>query len=90
MNMNLSISSDPKEAAIQFIDEMIPHHKMALEMVNNFYDKVENTDLISIMDNILTSQKKQIDQMKEIKNAIENSKHFNFINAIRETNFLNF
>ena len=56
---------------IEFIDLMIPHHELAIKMVNDYQDKVDDTDLLAIMANIKTSQKAEIDKMAAIKIAQE-------------------
>lgn len=72
---------------IEFIDKMTAHHQAAIDMVNEYYDKIDNKDLKNIMDNILTAQSDEIQQMKEIK-EYEESKSFNLLEAISKTIFL--
>jgi hypothetical protein len=59
-------------ADMEFIDRMIPHHQMAIEMVNEFQGKVKNTTLIKIMQNIVSSQTAEIDKMNMIKKEPSN------------------
>jgi uncharacterized protein (DUF305 family) len=61
---------------IAFIDMMIPHHKAAINMVKKFKGKINNSDLIQIMNNIVTSQTEEIDKMETIKSLEqENNKN---------------
>jgi len=73
-----------KNYNVEFIDKMIPHHQMALDMVEEYKNKIDNKDLIAIMENIKTSQKKQIDEMNNIKGDEEKS----LINLIEKTVFI--
>ncbi len=50
----------------QFMLAMIEHHSMALQMVNGVKPKTTDPELLSIMDEILESQQREIDQMKNI------------------------
>lgn len=84
----MTISDDPIEAAIQFIDEMIPHHQMAIDMVGQFKSKVTNAELLLIMDNIQSSQKREIDDMKRIKGNLEEGKSLSSISEIKKTKFI--
>ena len=52
----------------QFMLSMISHHQMAIDMTKEVKPKTTDPKLISIMDNILESQQREIDQMKDILN----------------------
>ncbi len=59
---------------IDFIDMMIPHHESAIKMANDFDGKIKNEELKKIIENIKTSQAKEIEQMKKIKEESTNNK----------------
>ena len=56
---------------IMFIDEMIPHHEMAIEMSKKAKPDIKNKELKNIVSNIIKNQKEEIEEMKKIKKDIE-------------------
>lgn len=50
----------------QFMLSMIPHHQMAIDMVEQTKPQIKDPRLIKITDNILESQNQEIKEMKEI------------------------
>ncbi len=56
----------------QYMLSMIEHHQMAIEMSERVKPKVTNLDLLQIMNNIIESQQKEIEQMRSllIKNNV--------------------
>jgi hypothetical protein len=52
----------------QFLLGMIPHHSMAVHMSKNM--KNENNDIKELLDNIIESQNKEIEFMKNRLNYI--------------------
>jgi len=50
----------------QFMLSMIEHHQMAIDMTTLVKPRTKNTKLLSIMDEILESQVREINQMKNI------------------------
>ena len=58
---------------VDFIDMMIPHHEAAIKMANDFDGKIKNEELKKIIENIKTSQAKEIEQMKKIKEESTNT-----------------
>ncbi len=50
-----------------FIDQMIPHHKAAIEMSENILKYTANPTLREIASNIITEQTKSINNMLQIK-----------------------
>jgi len=50
----------------QFMLQMIEHHEMAIAMANKVKTKPQDPRLTPIVDNILTSQKQEISQMRSI------------------------
>ncbi len=66
----MDMTNDYSNPNIAFIDKMIPHHQMAIDMINEFKAKVNNEPLIGIMSNISISQASEIKQMNSIKTTI--------------------
>lgn len=56
---------------IMFIDEMIPHHEIAIEMSKKAKPDIKNKELKNIVSNIIKNQKEEIEEMKKIKKDIE-------------------
>ena len=48
-----------------FIDAMIPHHQSAIEMAKVAIEKSENPRIKELAGNIVTAQKREIEQMKQ-------------------------
>ena len=48
-----------------FIDMMIPHHESAIEMAEALQPTTERPELQQLIENIITSQQAEIDQMRE-------------------------
>lgn len=51
----------------QFIRGMIPHHSMAILMVNRLREKPHSKELVSLLDSIITTQQQEIEFMKKIE-----------------------
>lgn len=51
---------------IEFIKSMIEHHEMAITMSNKVKPKVQNKELCGLVQNIISSQQSEIDQMKHL------------------------
>ena len=62
---------DPQEFANRepfdkaFIDAMIPHHQSAIEMAEVAYEKSKNPRIKDLAENIMSAQKREIEQMKQ-------------------------
>ena len=54
---------DPFDEA--FIDAMIPHHQSAIEMAEVAYEKSKNPRIEELAENIMSAQKREIEQMKQ-------------------------
>jgi len=50
-----------------FIVQMIPHHRAAIEMSKNILKYTKNDELIAIAENIISEQTKSIENMKAIQ-----------------------
>ncbi len=48
-----------------FVEEMIPHHQMAVMMANMLKNGTERPELKKLADDIITAQTKEIDQMRQ-------------------------
>ncbi len=78
-----------------FISQMIPHHKAAIEMSENILKYTDNCTLKSIAENIISEQTQSIADMEKIfcgcKNCVNNScdlqRHRNAMNDIMQTMF---
>ena len=55
--------STEDKATRQFLEDMIPHHEMALQMANTVLSKVENEEIRAFAQNIIATQSAEIDQM---------------------------
>lgn len=54
-----------------FIVQMIPHHRAAIEMSENVLKYTDNTELTEIANNIITEQTESINNMQNILNGCE-------------------
>ena len=54
-----------------FIVQMIPHHRAAIEMSENILKYTDNTELTEIANNIITEQTESINNMQNILNGCE-------------------
>jgi len=53
-----------------FLEEMIPHHEGAIKMSQNIMKYTQNNELKTILQNIITTQQKQLTEMKNLLNTI--------------------
>lgn len=53
-----------------FIIQMIPHHRAAIEMSENILRYTKNNELIEIAENIISEQTKSIENMQEIQSSV--------------------
>ncbi len=63
MNMNLGSADDKFD--LRFLDAMIPHHEGALVMAKDAIAKSKRPEIQKLSEEILSSQKAEIDQMKQ-------------------------
>lgn len=54
-----------------FLEEMIPHHVGAIKMSQNIMKYTQNTELKTILQNIITTQQKQLAEMKNLLKTIQ-------------------
>ena len=68
---SMGVMMDPQELANRepfdkaFIDAMIPHHQSAIEMAEVAYEKSKNPRIKELAENIMSAQKREIEQMKQ-------------------------
>ena len=67
---SMGMMMDPQELANRepfdkaFIDAMIPHHQSAIEMAEVAYEKSKNPRIKELAENIMSAQKREIEQMR--------------------------
>lgn len=54
----------------QFLSGMIPHHSMAIHMAKRIKEKSKNLNIIQLANNIIHSQTKEIELMKELEKTL--------------------
>jgi uncharacterized protein (DUF305 family) len=68
---SMGMMMDPQELANRepfdkaFIVAMIPHHQSAIEMAEVAYEKSKNPRIEELAENIMSAQKREIEQMKQ-------------------------
>jgi uncharacterized protein (DUF305 family) len=68
---SMGMMMDPQELANRepfdkaFIDAMISHHQSAIEMAEVAYEKSKNPRIKELAENIMSAQKREIEQMKQ-------------------------
>jgi uncharacterized protein (DUF305 family) len=68
---SMGMMMDPQELANRepfdkaLIDAMIPHHQSAIEMAEVAYEKSKNPRIKELAENIMSAQKREIEQMKQ-------------------------
>ena len=66
MNHTASTAQNVEQA---FIDGMIPHHQMAIDMSRAILDSTDNDEVRRLAENIITTQEDEIKHMQEIRKA---------------------
>lgn len=69
MMMSQNLGAGDNQFDLRFIDGMIPHHEGALVMAQDALSKSKRSEIKKLSQDILTSQQKEIDQMKQWRNA---------------------
>jgi uncharacterized protein (DUF305 family) len=69
MRMDLDLGAADAGFDKRFIDAMIPHHEAAVVMAKDVGDKSKRPQIQELAGNIITSQDKEIEQMKQWKQA---------------------
>ncbi len=65
MRMDLDLGVADADYDRRFIDAMIPHHEAAVVMAKDVLQKSKRTEMQQLANNIIASQQKEIDQMKQ-------------------------
>lgn len=69
MDMSHLQSMSGNALDLMFIDMMIPHHEGALAMAQDALAKAEHQELKNLAQKVIDTQKKEIDQLREWKDA---------------------
>ena len=69
MRMDRDLGKADTDFDLRFLNAMIPHHEGALTMAQDVWDKSQRPEMKQLAENILTSQQKEIDQMKQWRKA---------------------
>lgn len=65
MGMDMDLGGADDEFDLRFIDAMIPHHEGAVAMAEDLKEKSQRPELLTLADEIITSQQAEIDQMEQ-------------------------
>lgn len=69
MMMSMDLGAADAQFDLRFINAMIPHHEGALVMAKDALSKSNRPEMKKLSQDILTSQQKEIDQMKQWRQA---------------------
>jgi uncharacterized protein (DUF305 family) len=69
MMMSMDLGQADADFDLRFIDAMIPHHEGALVMAKDASSKTNRPEIEKLSQDILTSQQKEIDQMKQSRTS---------------------
>ncbi|MEG4209326.1 DUF305 domain-containing protein [Microcoleus sp. S13_B4] len=69
MMMSMDLGAADDQFDLRFINAMIPHHKGALVMAEDALKKSKRPEMKKLSQEILTSQKQEIEQMKQWRQA---------------------
>ncbi|MBW4633048.1 MAG: DUF305 domain-containing protein [Iphinoe sp. HA4291-MV1] len=69
MRMDKDLGAADAEFDLRFINAMIPHHEGAITMAQDALSKSKRPEIKKLAQNIITSQQKEIDQMKQWRQA---------------------
>lgn len=59
------------DPSLDFLYEMIPHHQATVSMSDNVLKYTQNSELKTIVENIITTQQKQAIEMQKLLKTIE-------------------
>ncbi|PZV01668.1 MAG: DUF305 domain-containing protein [Leptolyngbya sp.] len=65
MRMDVDLGGADEEFDLRFINAMIPHHEGAVAMAEDLKGKSQRPELLTLADEIITSQQAEIDQMEQ-------------------------
>lgn len=66
---DLALLKAASDFDIEFINQMIPHHEMAIMMAQMLQSSTERDEMKTLADNIITSQAREIDMMRSWRAA---------------------
>ena len=69
MMMSQDLGAADAEFDLRFINAMIPHHEGAITMANDALAKSQQAEIKQLSQNIVASQQKEIDEMKQWRTA---------------------
>jgi uncharacterized protein (DUF305 family) len=69
MRMDRDLGKADAEFDLRFLNAMIPHHEGALTMARDALSKSQRPEMKQLAENIITSQQKEIDQMRQWRQA---------------------
>jgi uncharacterized protein (DUF305 family) len=69
MQMDMDLGKSDAEFDLRFLNAMIPHHEGALTMAQDVLSKSKRLEIKRLAENIITSQQKEIDRMKQWRKA---------------------
>jgi uncharacterized protein (DUF305 family) len=69
MMMKGDLGAADAQFDLRFINAMIPHHEGAITMAKDASSKSRHSEIKKLAQDIITSQQKEIDQMKEWRQA---------------------
>jgi uncharacterized protein (DUF305 family) len=69
MRMDMDLGQANAEFDLRFLNAMIPHHEGALKMAQDVLSKSKRPEIMQLAENIISSQQKEIDQMKQWRQA---------------------
>lgn len=73
--------TDAEKAERKFLEDMIPHHEMAVEMATSALGKIENKDTREFAQGIIDNQSAEIDKMKQWLAALNEERSTPFHDA---------
>ncbi|WP_081973022.1 DUF305 domain-containing protein [Leptolyngbya sp. KIOST-1] len=69
MRMDVDLGGADDEFDLRFINAMIPHHVGAVDMAADLQQKSTRPELLALVDDIISSQQAEIDQMEQWRQA---------------------
>ena len=69
VNHNMDLGPAEAEFDLRFIDSMIPHHEGAVVMANDAWQKSKRPEIQKLAQDIVGSQKNEIEQMQQWRKA---------------------
>jgi len=69
MRMDMDLGAGDAEFDLRFINAMIPHHEGAVTMAQDALSKSKRPEIKKLAQNIISSQQKEIEQMKQWRQA---------------------